>query len=102
MIVINSGRVAIDLLEKRGAIYSDRPHFPMACDLAGYGQIVSLMPYGPESRLHRKLLHKHLGSNAEIEKLVPILEYENYRFLQRVINIPENLLGHIRMLATRL
>lgn len=33
MIILNSAKSAIDLLDKRGAVYSDRPVFPMVGDL---------------------------------------------------------------------
>jgi hypothetical protein len=33
MLIINTQRIALDLLEKRGAIYSDRPYLAMGGDL---------------------------------------------------------------------
>jgi hypothetical protein len=33
-IVINSHAIAVDLLDKRGAIYSDRPYLAMSADLS--------------------------------------------------------------------
>ncbi|THU99936.1 hypothetical protein K435DRAFT_855184 [Dendrothele bispora CBS 962.96] len=35
-IILNSAKVTNELLEKRSAIYSDRPPMPMIVDLSGY------------------------------------------------------------------
>ena len=46
VLVINSQRVAIDLLEKRSNIYSDRQHYISAGDFATKNLPLSLAPYG--------------------------------------------------------
>jgi hypothetical protein len=46
MLMINSQRVAIDLLEKRSKKYSDRPHYISAGDFATRNLSFSLSPYG--------------------------------------------------------
>ena len=46
ILMINSQRVAMDLLEKRSNIYSDRPHYISAGDFATEGLSFTLTPYG--------------------------------------------------------
>jgi hypothetical protein len=46
MLMINSYRVAVDLLEKRSNIFSDRPHHISAGDFATKDLSFSLTPYG--------------------------------------------------------
>ncbi|KAH9054049.1 hypothetical protein EDB83DRAFT_1158296 [Lactarius deliciosus] len=46
VLVINSARVAIDLLEKRSNIYSNRPHYISACDFSTKNLMFSLTSYG--------------------------------------------------------
>lgn len=46
IVVLDTFEAAFQLLEKRSAIYSSRPHFNMLCDLLGYGSIVGLLGYG--------------------------------------------------------
>ncbi len=46
VLVINSQRVAIDLLEKRSNIYSDRPHYISAGDFSTRNLLLTLAPYG--------------------------------------------------------
>ncbi|PVH78054.1 cytochrome P450 [Cadophora sp. DSE1049] len=45
-VFLNSSRVVTDLLERRAAIYSSRPPFPMTQDIMSGGSRIVLMPYG--------------------------------------------------------
>ena len=45
ILVLNSWRVAVDLLEKRSNIYSDRPHNIVMCDYMSEGLSVAFTPY---------------------------------------------------------
>lgn len=45
ILVINSRRVAVDLLEKRSSIYSDRPHSIVLCDYMSKGLSLASTPY---------------------------------------------------------
>jgi hypothetical protein len=46
IIVLNSQRVAADLLDRRAAIYSDRPRYIVACDIMTGGLGFAFSPYG--------------------------------------------------------
>jgi hypothetical protein len=46
VIVINSQRVAVDLLEKRSNIYSDRPNFISAGEISARHLDLPMTPYG--------------------------------------------------------
>ena len=46
VLVINSQRVAIDFLEKRSNIYSDRPHYISAGEFSTKHLMLTLTPYG--------------------------------------------------------
>ena len=46
VLVINSKRVAIDLLEKRSNIYSDRPRYISTGDFSTKNLMMTLTPYG--------------------------------------------------------
>ncbi|KAG9224423.1 hypothetical protein CCMSSC00406_0009465 [Pleurotus cornucopiae] len=58
IIVLDSHQAAMDLLEKRSALYSDRPRF-IVFDLMGWDPDVVFMPYGQRFRKHRKLFHTY-------------------------------------------
>ncbi|KAG1875757.1 CyP450 monooxygenase [Suillus subluteus] len=63
VVIINSERVARQLLDQRSAIYSDRPAGPVP-KLFGIDFITALLPYGDTLRLHRRLFHQALRSDA--------------------------------------
>ncbi|KAL4263128.1 cytochrome P450 family protein [Pleurotus pulmonarius] len=62
LVVLDSMEAAIDLLEKRGAIYSDRP-FVRVFEILGLSDIV-MMPYGEVFRNHRKFVHSSMTKEA--------------------------------------
>jgi hypothetical protein len=46
VVIINSQKVAIELLDRRAAIYSDRPRNVIACDIMTGGLFFGISPYG--------------------------------------------------------
>ncbi|KZW03029.1 cytochrome P450 [Exidia glandulosa HHB12029] len=87
VIVLNTMQAVTDLLEKRSAIYSDRPRLPMACDIIGFDWVTALMPYGPWWRLHRRELHNVMNENAAT-KYWDVHQKLNLRFLKRIMDDP--------------
>ncbi|KAF8191118.1 cytochrome P450 [Mycena galopus ATCC 62051] len=63
-IVLNTAKAAIDLLEKRSAIYSDRPTFVMGGELVGRDVTVVFSHYGERLRTYRRLLHTYLNPQS--------------------------------------
>ncbi|VDB82822.1 unnamed protein product [Peniophora sp. CBMAI 1063] len=61
-IVINDLSIATELLEKRAAIYSDRPTLPMAGELSGWDPSLPLLHYDDRWRAQRKYFHTFLGA----------------------------------------
>ncbi|KAH9054048.1 cytochrome P450 [Lactarius deliciosus] len=64
VLVINSARVAIDLLEKRSSIYSDRRHYICAGDFSTKNLMFSLMPYGDLWRRFRRVAVEGFSKSA--------------------------------------
>jgi hypothetical protein len=46
IIVINSQKAAVELLDRRAMIYSDRPRNVIACDIMTGGLMLGFAPYG--------------------------------------------------------
>ncbi|EIN09014.1 cytochrome P450 [Punctularia strigosozonata HHB-11173 SS5] len=100
-IVINSGKVAFELLDKRSGIYSDRPQSIMAMELVGWDFNMTLVPYTTPNdkwRRHRRVMHQALNSRA-VDKYKSMQLAETHLFLQRVVDNPENLDPDVRRLA---
>ncbi|KAG6877771.1 hypothetical protein C0993_004146 [Termitomyces sp. T159_Od127] len=98
MVIINSAKIAREMLEKKSLIYSDRPVMQMAGNLVGWRNTLPLMPYGDRVRLHRRLLHDTIGSKASIQQF-SLVQVETHRFLRRVLANPTDLFQHTRHTA---
>ncbi|KAI0643677.1 cytochrome P450 [Trametes meyenii] len=98
LLFLNTYEAAIDLLEKRGSIYSDKPPLAMAGELCGCDNMVAFTGYGDKSRRQRRLMQKALGPGA-IPSYHPLLEIETHALLKRLLDDPGNYEGHIRRYA---
>ncbi|KAG1781057.1 cytochrome P450 [Suillus placidus] len=99
IIVINSVKSAVDMLDKKGALYSDRPVLPMGGELVGWKHSLGLVTYGDRFRQQRKNIHQIMGNRAALDVYHPIEETETRRFLKRVFSNPEQLQVHVRLTA---
>ncbi|KAF9473508.1 putative monooxygenase [Pholiota conissans] len=64
MMAINSAEIAKDLLDKRSAIYSDRPVSVTLSFSVGFSELFSLRPYGSEGwRKQRKIVSQDVSSS---------------------------------------
>ncbi|TFK72866.1 cytochrome P450 [Pluteus cervinus] len=64
VIVLGTLKASLDLLEKRGGIYSDRPRNIVGGEILSGGMRGSVMPYGQRWRNWRALMHAGLGVQA--------------------------------------
>ncbi|OSX62590.1 hypothetical protein POSPLADRAFT_1142232 [Postia placenta MAD-698-R-SB12] len=96
IIVINSAKIARELLDKRSAIYSGRPHLVMAGDLAGQDRLLILQPYGDEFRQQRRFISQDL-SVAAVRRYYDIQEAAARRLVLGVINDPGSLESQIKV-----
>lgn len=103
MVILNSLDAAIDLLEKKSSIYSDRPVMPMAGEMLLWSQTLVLSPY-PSDRFRdiRRYLHRYVGSRGQLERVAQthqLIEDETRRFLQQTLRNPLQFIAHIRKTA---
>lgn len=96
VVVLNSFRLASEMLEKKSSIYSDRPTFVVAGEMVGWDHIGSQIQYGPRLRETRRLLSQFMGSRDKALKFASHIEAETHRFLSRVLYNPETLVAQIR------
>ncbi|KAG2366934.1 cytochrome P450 [Suillus spraguei] len=99
IIVLNSIKTAMELLDKKSSVYSDRPVRPMGGELVGWKHSLGLLSYGDRFRCYRKNVHRIIGNRTAISVYNTIQEIETYRFLKRVFAKPEQLQAHIRHTA---
>ncbi|KAJ2920822.1 hypothetical protein H1R20_g16272, partial [Candolleomyces eurysporus] len=93
MLILGSHRRAVDLLEKRAAIYSDRPSQPLT-DLMNLNWNFVVQRHGPWWRLHRRNFHQQLNSNA-VSRFYPIIYEERDGLLRMLSTHPGDLHKHL-------
>ncbi|KAG2138836.1 cytochrome P450 [Suillus cothurnatus] len=85
IVVLNSVKSAMDVLDKKGAVYSDRPVLPMGGELVGWKHTLALLPYGDRCRQLRENMHRIIGNRAA---------------LKHMFSNPEQLQAHVRHTAS--
>ncbi|KAJ7704761.1 cytochrome P450 [Mycena rosella] len=95
MVIVNSLKVAEDLLDTRGTNFSDRPVIPMGGELIGFNNSLSLCQYGERVRTERKLFHQLLGTHASIKNLAPLVSSEVHKLLQNLVLNPAGIMDEI-------
>ncbi|KIK56942.1 hypothetical protein GYMLUDRAFT_75964 [Collybiopsis luxurians FD-317 M1] len=89
VVIVNSFDIAIELMEKRGAIYSSRPRLIMAGEWMGFNETYALMPYNDRLRASRRLAHHTLCAQA-IKSKANVPEEESERWLRRLLDDPKD------------
>ncbi|KDQ58237.1 hypothetical protein JAAARDRAFT_686209 [Jaapia argillacea MUCL 33604] len=96
IVVLNSARVVNDLLEKRGAIYSDRAQSNMHMEIAqGNITLFPEMKCTEEFNLHRKVVNSALSATAS-RTYLPCQERETHALLGRLLETPDSYPKHLR------
>ena len=88
IVVCNSYQKAVELLDKKSAIYSDRPDAPMATELVGWKNNLAFLPYGKRFREGRKLFHQEFGQPSALVKFQHQQEDESLNLLRRLLDSP--------------
>ncbi|EIW55755.1 cytochrome P450 [Trametes versicolor FP-101664 SS1] len=95
VLFINSYTAAVDLFEKKGTLYADRPHMVMAAELCGCENIIAFAGLGDGFRRHRKMMQSALSASS-IPSYRPLVVAETYPFLRRMMESPQNYMTHLR------
>ncbi|KZP21555.1 cytochrome P450 [Athelia psychrophila] len=99
MVVLNTLEAATELLERRSAIYSDRPRFVMLRELMG-GDTFSSQPYGSYWRSHRRLFHSEFEASGKGTIWHHPYQIRNVNeTLRRLLESPERWPTHLRQQA---
>ncbi|TFK49671.1 cytochrome P450 [Heliocybe sulcata] len=89
MVVVNSPKITFDMLEKKSAIYSDRPTLTMADEMVGWRYALSDTSYSDRFRKYRRLIHSVVGTRASVEEYLPVEEHETRKFLRLTLADPD-------------
>ncbi|KAJ7689941.1 cytochrome P450 [Mycena rosella] len=95
IIILSSPQAVTELLERRSAIYSDRPSLIFGGELVGYKDTLPMTCYGERHREHRKLMAEVLGPRA-VGQWRAMEERHMHGFLRNILGTPEEFLHHVR------
>ncbi|KAG6899211.1 hypothetical protein C0993_012226 [Termitomyces sp. T159_Od127] len=96
LIIINDLKTAIDLLDIKSFIYSNRPTFPFAGEFIGWNRQMILSQYDDRFRLMRKYVKAYIGTKSAIEAHHPVQDIEIKYFLARILEEPHSVITNIR------
>ncbi|KAJ3511792.1 hypothetical protein NLJ89_g3892 [Agrocybe chaxingu] len=96
IVIINSEKIARDLLVKRAAIYSDRPHFVMAGELVGYSAPFAMQSYNDNWRRQRRLISHDFAQN-NTPRYHGLQEKEARILVRNVLQNPESLVSQVKL-----
>ncbi|OJA17278.1 hypothetical protein AZE42_13370 [Rhizopogon vesiculosus] len=92
-IIINSEKIARDLLEHRSQNYSDRPEMPNN-EIFGLDYITVFVGYNSRWRLHRKILQQSFRQHAALG-FRPMQEAKAHELLLNLLEDPVNYPKHL-------
>lgn len=115
IVIVNDLRIAIELLDKKSAIFSDRPAFTfggsmyaLSCRVpsllltfffrsrCGWENALPMLRYGERFRMLRKTLHQTIGSNSAMRRYYDQEETSVRRFLYKTMRNPGDLSENVR------
>lgn len=98
LIYLNSAEATGDLLDARGAIYSDRPVLTMASEMCDMKDLAPLTRYGPRFQSQRRLMHSVLSTSA-IDAWQSAVVQETNTLLRQILKHPDGYVSHINRMA---
>ncbi|KAJ7029520.1 cytochrome P450 [Mycena alexandri] len=102
VVVLLSSTATDDLLDKRSAIYSDRPSLPMYVDIVGWDfNFATDVLQGQRRRAHRRLFSQAFSSVGS-KRFRPDQLAATRRMLGRFLATPNQFSKHIRQMAGEL
>jgi cytochrome P450 len=96
VVILNTPKAVFDLLDKRSAIYSERPFFHFAGPVLGLDRGTALLQHNETHKRSRRHLLQTMGPGA-VKRYWGLQQYETARFLQRSINEPDTLSSQIKL-----
>ncbi|KAF9262341.1 cytochrome P450 [Marasmius fiardii PR-910] len=98
MVFLNSVQSVDDLLDKRGAIYSDKPTLQMSGELCGVEKLMPFVKYDETLKRQRRRIQQTLGARM-IPTYHPMIETATASLLCALVDSPAEYIGHIRKYA---
>ena len=96
MVILNSFDAAEEILDKKSAIYSDRPYLPVCGGIMNCDRFLAFQSYGTPWRERRRLFAQTVGTHKGLMELTGHLEDLVCDFLLRAASDPPSLTRHVQ------
>ncbi|KAJ7222133.1 cytochrome P450 [Mycena pura] len=93
---LNSYHVANELLNQRGAVWSDRPRLPMIKELMGWDWNLVLQSYNEGFAAHRRIVQQHFQPGVVSGQYRPVMKFEVKVLLQNLLVAPARFPDHLK------
>ncbi|THH08681.1 hypothetical protein EW146_g8915 [Bondarzewia mesenterica] len=91
IIILNSLKVADDIIVERSVLNSDRPKSTFSGDLVGWNDTLVMLNYGEPFRQTRRYIHQLIGTKVNVCQFSHTREIETRRFLLHMLEKPGEL-----------
>lgn len=98
VLIVGRADAAMELLDRRGAVWSSRPRMVMTSDLVSQGLRMTFMPYSELWKRERKLLHQ-LTQPKAAASYEPIQEQESRQLVLDMVKMPQAFWQHCQRYA---
>jgi hypothetical protein len=95
IVVVNSPKVAFEMLEKKGRLYSDRPTLVMAGRLVGWEDAPALIGFNETWSEYRRRMAQFMGTRSKIEKFDFVLKDQTNVLLDALRTSPRKWDQHV-------
>ncbi|KAI0352115.1 cytochrome P450 [Trametes cingulata] len=99
LLVINSFDAARELLERKGALYSDRPRLVMIKELMDWDWNLILMSYGKLFSAYRRIVQQEFQPGVVTRLHHSVMAREVVALLERLLTTPDDLVEHLKQMA---
>ncbi|KAJ5138483.1 uncharacterized protein N7515_003331 [Penicillium bovifimosum] len=93
-VVVTDRRIIKELLDKKSAKYSDRPHSYVSDDLMTKGDHLLVMQYGQQWRSFRKIIHQHFMESMVEKNHIEVQNAEAVQMLRDMCARPDQHMYH--------
>jgi cytochrome P450 len=100
LIFIADEQDAREVMEKKSSVSSGRPAFEFS-KYSGFGDFAAVYQPSKEFKVHRKLMHRGLGTKLLVSRYANILELHAGLLLQETLKAPEQMLRYLEKYAIR-
>jgi len=99
LVVLNDPKYAIEMLDKKGRLYSDRPLLMMAGRLVGWDEGPALIGFNDTWGEYRRLMASFMGTKSKIAEFTDILQSEAEELVRRMVAAPQDFVSHAKKLV---